>query len=68
MMFALDWKTHAKALLWNGGMMALAFFLDFASKNLTGFGLSDTQTVILGLFLARLSKELNNRYGNQQYP
>lgn len=60
-MFGVDFKKHLKALLWNGGMLSLAFFLDYVAKNLGMFDLSEVQTMVLGLVLARVSKEINTR-------
>lgn len=58
---------HLKAFAWGLGMMILAFTANFISVNVAGWGLPTEFAVILGLFFARISKELNTRYDLEQY-
>jgi len=58
-----------KALCWHMGMMLVAMALDFGAQNAGLLNLSTEQTVMLGLFLAQISKAIHNYIAeNTQQP
>lgn len=48
-----------QSLYWRTGMMALAYFLSGVAENLALFDLSPDMTVMAGLILGEVSKQLN---------
>jgi len=59
--------TRLKSLAWRTGMMVLVVAVNFAMENLGSFGLPTEVSVIVGLVLGEVSKELNNRYDFEKY-
>lgn len=53
---------RVKSLAWRAGMMILALVVDFAIQNLTAFNIPDSLSVIIGLILGEISKQLNGNY------
>jgi hypothetical protein len=53
-------KSRLKGFLWHGGMMTLAFVVDYALKNLSSLELGELPTVVLGLIFGQISKYLNS--------
>lgn len=51
-----------KSFTWRTGMMVLALAVQFALANLELMEIPPQITVIVGLVLGEISKELNNRY------
>ena len=52
--------VRLKSFLWRAGMMLLALTIDFAFNNLGFFNLSPQVTVVVGLVLGEISKQINN--------
>ena len=63
----IDYKTRLKSLAWRIGMMVLAVIIDWSLKNV-GILVPTQYTVLAGLILGEVSKEINNQidYQNQQ--
>jgi uncharacterized YccA/Bax inhibitor family protein len=57
----IDYRSRIKSLLWRIGMMVLAVIIDWALKNV-GVLVPTQYTVLAGLILGEISKELNNQY------
>lgn len=57
-----DFKKRLSSFAWRAGMMAVAVVLDMIVKELAGFGLPAELTVIVGLILGELSKQIRNNY------
>jgi len=53
-----DLKKRLSSLAWRAGMMAVAVILETAMQSLSGFGLPAEVTVILGLVLGEVSKQI----------
>jgi hypothetical protein len=54
---------RVKSFFWRLGMVILATSISWSLDNLELLELPSYATVIFGLFLGEVSKELNNRYG-----
>ena len=52
---------RAKSFAWRGGMMLAALFLDFLAQSLGDVNLNPQITVVLGLVLGEVSKQLNTK-------
>jgi hypothetical protein len=55
-----DFLNRFKSLLWRAGMVALAAGLSWVLNNLSMLSLSPTLTVVIGLVLGEVSKQINN--------
>jgi hypothetical protein len=62
----IDYKSRLKSLAWRIGMMVLAVIIDWTINNLSGFHIPSQYTVLIGLILGEVSKELNNQYDYSQ--
>lgn len=59
--------TRAKSFAWRFCMVAMAFGLEFLAQSIGMVGLPNGVTVIAGLVLGEVTKELNNRYDLERY-
>lgn len=55
-----DLKSRLSSLAWRSGMMALAVVLETVVQSLSGFGFPPEVTVIVGLVLGEVSKQIRN--------
>lgn len=55
-----DFLNRFKSLLWRAGMVALAAGIGWVLNNLSMLSLSPTLTVVIGLVLGEVSKQINN--------
>lgn len=55
-------RKRLESLAYRTGMMCLAVILDAIVQNLSGFNLPAQYTVVVGLILGEISKEIKNRY------
>ena len=56
----IDYKSRLKSLAWRIGMMVLAVAIDWALKNV-GVLVPTQYTVLAGLILGEISKEIRNQ-------
>ncbi len=54
-------KKRAKSFAWRGGMMIAAVLVDFLLQSLGDLNLNASVTVVLGLLLGEVSKQLNQK-------
>jgi hypothetical protein len=59
-----DLIKRLKSLGWRLLAMLVAVTINFMLENLTELQLSESTTVVLGLILGEVSKQLNNNYKN----
>jgi len=59
-----DLIKRLKSLGWRLLAMLVAVSINFMLENLTELQLSESTTVVLGLILGEVSKQLNNNYKN----
>lgn len=52
---------RAKSFGWRAGMMAAALVVDFLLQSLGDFNMGPQVTVVLGLLLGEVSKQLNQK-------
>lgn len=55
-----DFLNRFKSLLWRAGMVAFAAGISWVLNNLSMLSLSPTLTVVIGLVLGEVSKQINN--------
>lgn len=59
-LLALLTSNRFKSFYWRTGMMAVAGFISLFLENIQALDLPELATVILGLILGEISKQINN--------